>query len=175
MEDLKICQKPTKDGQFLFCEAVKVDMANSKETSFSNTISNTLSLITVVFEDLFEAINIQMKFYDEKQDPQQSITLLNKTNTCNGYNFYVDFINNDKYNALQKESLMLFKGYCIFDFWEFYKKLLCILVEVNKTMYGNNEDVPDKPFGHFLSSSPRIINHMIQQVVATDPVFPQSY
>jgi hypothetical protein len=38
MEDLKICQKTTKYGQLMFCEAVNVDMANSKETSFSNTI-----------------------------------------------------------------------------------------------------------------------------------------
>jgi hypothetical protein len=29
MEDLKIYQQQTKYGQFLFCEAVKVDMANS--------------------------------------------------------------------------------------------------------------------------------------------------
>jgi hypothetical protein len=29
------CQKPTKYGQFMFYEAVKVDMANSKETSFT--------------------------------------------------------------------------------------------------------------------------------------------
>ncbi len=58
MEDLKICQKPTKYGQVMFCEAIKFDMANSKEALFSHTISNTLSLITVVFEDLFEAISI---------------------------------------------------------------------------------------------------------------------
>jgi hypothetical protein len=51
MEDLKICQKPTKYGQVMFCEAIKVDMANSKEALFSHTISSTLSLITVVFED----------------------------------------------------------------------------------------------------------------------------
>jgi hypothetical protein len=49
------CQKPTKYGQFIFYEAVKNDMANSKETSFNNTISSTLSLITVLFEDLFES------------------------------------------------------------------------------------------------------------------------
>ncbi len=66
MEDLKICQKPTIYGQFLFCGAVKVDMVNSKETSFSNTISSTLSLITVVFEDLFEAINIHKECCDKK-------------------------------------------------------------------------------------------------------------
>jgi hypothetical protein len=43
-------------------------------------------------------------------------------------------------NALQKESLMLFEGFC--GFWEFFKNFFCILTEVNKTMYGNNEDVP---------------------------------
>ncbi len=45
IEDLKICQKPSKYGQLMCCEAVKVDTANSKETSFNNTISSTLSLI----------------------------------------------------------------------------------------------------------------------------------
>jgi hypothetical protein len=58
MEDLNICQKPTKYGQSMFCEAVKVDLENSKETSFHHTITSTLSLITVLFEDLFEAISI---------------------------------------------------------------------------------------------------------------------
>ncbi len=58
MEDLNICQKPTKYGQAKFCEAVKVDMENSKETSFKKTISSTLSLIAVLFEDLFEAITL---------------------------------------------------------------------------------------------------------------------
>ncbi len=31
---LNICQKPTKYGQSMFCEAVKVDLENFKETSF---------------------------------------------------------------------------------------------------------------------------------------------
>jgi hypothetical protein len=39
------CQKSTKYGQFMFYEAVKNDLANSKETSFNNTISSTLSLM----------------------------------------------------------------------------------------------------------------------------------
>ncbi len=56
MEGFNICQKPTKYGQSMFCEAVKVDLEKSKETSFKNTITNTLSLITVLFEDLFVAI-----------------------------------------------------------------------------------------------------------------------
>jgi hypothetical protein len=50
----------------MFYEVVKNDMANSKETSFNNTISTTLSFITVLFEDLFEAINIQAVLVGEK-------------------------------------------------------------------------------------------------------------
>jgi hypothetical protein len=100
MEDVKNCHKPTKYGQLIFCESVKVDMTNSKETSFSNTISNTLSLISV----LSEAINIHKEFCDKKEIPKSSITLLNKTNTCDGYNFNIYIINNDEYNALQKRN-----------------------------------------------------------------------
>jgi hypothetical protein len=36
---------------------------------------------------------------------------------------------------------MLFGAYCIFGFQEFFENLFCILMEVNKTMYGSNEDV----------------------------------
>ena len=45
----------------MFYEAVKNDLATSKETSFNNTISTTLSLITVSFEDLLEAANSTYK------------------------------------------------------------------------------------------------------------------
>jgi hypothetical protein len=105
------CLKPTKNGQFMFYEAVKNDSANSKETSFYNTISSTLSFITVLFEDVFEAINIQAELVGEKVDPKPSITSPNKTNTCDGYDFNIDIINDDEYNALQKEPLMLFEGF----------------------------------------------------------------
>ena len=68
------CLKPTKNGQFMFYEAVKNDMANSKEVSFNDTISSTLSFITVLFEDLFEAINIQAVLVGEKEEPKPPIT-----------------------------------------------------------------------------------------------------
>ncbi len=58
--------KPTIYGQSMFCKAVKVDLKNSKETSFKNTITSTLSLITVLFEDLFEAISFYRDFSGEK-------------------------------------------------------------------------------------------------------------
>jgi hypothetical protein len=174
IEDLNVCQKQTKYGQVMFCEAVKVDMANSKDTSFKNTITSTLSLITVLFEDLFEAITIHKDFCSKKEVPQHSISLLNKTNTCHGHEFDIDIIT-DGVNPLKKESLMLFEGFCIFGYREFYKNLLCILMVVNKTIYGNNGYVPDKLLDIFLLSCPGIRNHMNRRVVAPDPEFPQSY
>ncbi len=137
----------------MFYEAVKNDLVNSTETSFNNTISTTLSLITVLFEDLFEAVNIQAEKCGEKEDPKPSITSLNKTNTCDRYDFNIDIINNDEYNALQKESLMLFERFCIFGFWEFFKNFFCILMEVNKTMYVNNEDIPKMFFDNLYPES----------------------
>jgi hypothetical protein len=70
---------------------------------------------------------------------------------------------------------MLFECFCIVGYREFYKNLLCILMEVNKTIHGNNEDVPGKLLDIFLLSSSGIGNHMNRQVGAPDPVFPQSY
>ncbi len=100
--------------------------------------------------------------------------LLNDTNTCDGYDFNNDIIT-DEVNALQKESLMLFEDFCIFSYREAYKNLLCILMVVNKTIYGNNGDVPDSLLNMFLSSSPGIRTHLNLLVGAPDPVFPQSY
>jgi hypothetical protein len=120
------CQKPTKYGQFMFYEAVKNDLANSKKTSFNNTISSTLSLITLFFEDFSEAINIQAVLCGEKEDPKPSITSLNKTSTCDGYDFNIDIINDDEYSALQTELLILLEAYCIFGFWGFLKNFFCI-------------------------------------------------
>jgi hypothetical protein len=79
----------------------------------------------VLIEDLFEAIALHRDFSGEKVDPKPSILLLNKTNTCDGYDFNIDIIT-DEVNALQKEPLMLFEGFCIFGYKEFYKNLLCI-------------------------------------------------
>ncbi len=157
----------------MFCEAVKVDMENSKETSFKKTISSTLSLISVLFEDLFEAITLHREFSGEKVRFEPSTSSLNKTNTCDGHDFNIDVLT-DEVNALQKESLV-FEGFCIFGYREIWKILLCILTIVNKTVYRNNGDVPDIFLNMFLSSSPGIRNHMNRQLGAPDPEFPQSY
>jgi hypothetical protein len=174
MEDLNICRKTTKYGQSMFCEAVKVDVENSKETSFKNTITSTLSLITVLFEDLFQAITLHREFSGEKVRLEPSTSLLNQTNSLNGYVFNINVFT-DEVDALQKELLVLFEGFCIFGYREAYKNLLCVLMVVKKTIYGNNGDVPDKLLNMFRLSSPGIRNHMNRQMVAPDPEFPKSY
>jgi hypothetical protein len=51
-----------------------------------------------------------MDFSGKKVDIEPPTSLLNKTNTCDGYDFNIDIIT-DEVNALQKESLMLFEGF----------------------------------------------------------------
>jgi hypothetical protein len=71
---------------------------------------------------------------------------------------------------------MLFETFSIFGYRDFYKNLLCILMEVNKTIYENGHGhVPDKLLDIFLLSCPRIRKHMNRRVVAPDPEFPKSY
>jgi hypothetical protein len=59
-----------------------------------HNIKHTLS--HQLFEDLFEAVNIQAEKCGEKEDPKPSITSLNKTITCDGYDFNIDIINDDE-------------------------------------------------------------------------------
>jgi hypothetical protein len=149
-------------------------MENSKILSFHHTITSTLSLIPVLFEDLFEAITLHREFSGEKVRLELSTSLPNKTNTCDGYVFNIDVFT-DEVNALQKDLLVMFEGFCIFGYREAYKNLLCILMVVNKTIHGNNGDVPDILLNMFLLSSPGIRNHMNRGEIAPDPEFPQSY
>jgi hypothetical protein len=84
----------------MFCEAVKVDMETSKKYTFHDTITSTLS-ITVLFEDLFEAITLHREFSGAKGWQEPSTSLLNKTDTCDGHDFKLDVFT-DEVNALQK-------------------------------------------------------------------------
>ncbi len=99
----------------MFCEAVTVDIENSKKSSFHHTITSTLSLITVLFEDIFEAITLHREISGEKVRLAPLTSLLNKTDTCAGYVFNIDVFT-DEVNALQNKLLVLFEGFCIFGY-----------------------------------------------------------
>jgi hypothetical protein len=126
----------------------------------STTQYQAHSLSSLCFENLFETINIHKEFCGEKEGLKASVTSLNKTNTCDGYDFNIDIINDDEYNALQKELLMLFDACCIFGFREFFKNLFCILMEVSKTMYENNEDVPKKNWTIYIQNHVCVMLHL---------------
>ncbi len=108
-EDLTIHQKPNMDKLY-FVRLLRLiwQIPKRHHSRRQKTISSTLSLITVLVEDLFEAVTFHRDFGGEKVDPKPSISLLNKTNTCDGYDFNIGFIT-DEVNALQKELLMLFE------------------------------------------------------------------
>ncbi len=55
---------------------------------------------------------------------------------------------------------MMFDGFCIFGFWEFFKNFFCILMEVNKTMYGNNEDVPNVFWTTCIQNQTYLMSHL---------------
>ncbi len=55
---------------------------------------------------------------------------------------------------------MLFEAYCIFSFREFFRNLFCILMEVNKTMYGSNEDVPTKFWTICIQNHTYVMSHL---------------
>ncbi len=107
-------------------------MENSKKMSFQDTITSTLFLITVLFEYLFEAITLHRDFSGEKVNIEPLTSWLNKTNTCDEYDFNIDIIT-DEVNALQKESLMLFEGFL-------YLWLQRILQKFDFYLDGSEED-----------------------------------
>ncbi len=56
--------------------------------------------------------------------------------TFDGYDFNIDIINDDEYNALQQELLMLFETYCcVFGDRELSKNLLCLYFNGSKQDY----------------------------------------
>jgi hypothetical protein len=113
-------------------------MANLKEKSSNDILSSTLALITVLFEDVFDTVNIHNTLIDHEDahNPWPQVTLMNTTETSGGFVFGGGIIKNEDYSPLQKELLKLLEVVCVFGYQEYYKNLLCILVEAYKIIYG---------------------------------------
>jgi hypothetical protein len=85
------------NGEFTFCEAVKVDVLNvraqqTKERNHKKNVSNIMSLVKVLFEDMSSAINVLKKSKYEQLQVKDAldlhITLFNTTKMSNkGYTF----------------------------------------------------------------------------------------
>jgi hypothetical protein len=86
-----------RNGEFKFCEAVRVDVSNvcaqqTKERNHKKNVSNTMSLVKVLFEDMSLAINVWKKSKYEQLQVKDAldlhVTLFNTTKMSNkGYTF----------------------------------------------------------------------------------------
>ncbi len=122
-------------GEFNFCEAVKVDLAASKEKSYQKSLQSTASLITVLFQDFATTMDIHNKHVEEavnvyKSKPQE--ILFNKGLTTAGLVFGEGIILD--YHGVEKGSLKLLESLCVFGYRKFYKTILSLIVEFNKRM-----------------------------------------
>ncbi len=162
------------DQQFSLCEAIKVDAFQSEDNG--DTISSTLSLIKVLFEDLQLWFEIHHQF---KENTPKDIDvngtkffLLNWTSTTQGgYRFDHQLLKKDGINPIKKEAFKLLQAFCIFGYQEFYKKLLFILLFTHQRNHGKESLVPMQILKMFkrLDNEP-VIEHLKRHFIPTCPL-----
>ena len=69
----------------------------------------------------------------------------------------------DFVNVHQKEGLKSFESLCVFGYHEFYKNLLCILVEMQYQIYCKYTPVPKRMMEMFGVSNAALVAHMMQR------------
>ena len=154
-----------------FCEVVKVDMSKMNESIQKETVTHSLSLVKVLFEDFGVAVDIHGKAKDtDNTHPSPPMILLN-----DGFLFEKGIIQDEEYNPLEKECLKSLESLCVFDYCEYYKNLLCILVGFQRHIQGKATPVPKSMMGIFDLFYPALINHMMQQGKFVKQEFPHSY
>ncbi len=143
-------------GEHCFCEAIKVDLAESedkrqnnqpqkKKNHLSSKLLSTVCLLHTLFEDLGCAIELHEKIANEDTELH---SLDPRNYLFNGqekgdYLFGQGIINEASID--DKEYLQLYESWCLFAYREFYKNLLVILDEVNLRTYGGKEtSIPNR-------------------------------
>jgi hypothetical protein len=146
-------------GQCCFCEAIKVDLAESEAKCqknqllrSKNQLSSTVSLLCILFEDLGCAIELHEKFADKvadlhSLDPRKY--LFNRQeggDDCNDFLFGQGIINEARSD--DKVCLQLYESWCLFAYKAFYKNLLAILVELSLRKYREKTKIPNRLCKH---------------------------
>jgi hypothetical protein len=137
-------------GEYCFCEAMKVDLAESedkrqknhirkKTNQFSSTFSSTMYLLCTLFEDLGSVTELHEKIANKDTELH---SLDPRNYLFNGqeegdYLFGQGIINEASIN--DKDYLVLYKSWCLFIYREFYKNLLAILDEVSLQTFGEKQ------------------------------------
>ncbi len=137
-------------GEYCFCEAMKVDLAESedkhqtshiqkKTNQFSSTFSSTIYLLRTLFEDLGSVTELHEKIANKDTelhsfDPRN---YLFNGQEEGDYLFGQGIINEVSIN--DKDYLVLYKSWSLFIYREFYKNLLAILDEVSLQTFGEKQ------------------------------------
>jgi hypothetical protein len=139
------------NGEFKFCEAVKVDVSNvcaqqTKERNHKKNVSNTMSLVKVLFKDISLAINVPKKSKYEQLQMKDAldlhVTLFNTTKTSNkGYPFCKHEGNYDQLTPVEIEPLDLVKSWCLFIYCSLHKNRLVLLSGVTSFVYDKSDTV----------------------------------
>ncbi len=113
-----------RNSEFKFCEAVKVDVSNvcaqqTKERNHKKNVSNTMSLVKMIFEDMSLAINVQKKSKYEQLQVKDAldlhVTLFNTTKMSNKrYTFCKHEGNYNRLTPEEIELLDLFESWFLF-------------------------------------------------------------
>jgi hypothetical protein len=133
-------------GEYCFCEATKVDLAESedklkknhflkKKNQLASTLSSTVCLLCTRFEDSGCTIELHEKIANEDTELH---SLDPRNYLFNGqeegdYLFGQGIINEASID--DKEYLQLYELWCLFAYREFYKNLLVILDEISLRTY----------------------------------------
>jgi hypothetical protein len=100
---------------------------------------------------------------------------MNTTVTSGGFVFEGGINKNEEYSPLQKKLLQLLEGFCVFGYQEYYKNLLCTLVEAHKTIYGTGTPVQKKLTKMFHLSMQGMKAHTMRQGRSIPSDFQNSY
>jgi hypothetical protein len=143
----------------------------TRNSKHKENVAHTMSLVRVLFEDFGTAINIHEQAKDIHDTHSISpLILLN-----DGFKFEREIVSNKEYNGLEKEWLKSFESLCVFGYREYYKNLLCILVEFYYRVSGKATPVPKPMMEIFDLFNQPLINHMMQRGKFEKQVLPHSY
>jgi hypothetical protein len=106
-----IDQLTNDNGINTFCEGLKLDAAKSHESETQDSVSRTILLITVLFEDMVVA----MKLHDTALQKTSTRKIATPSMLFNsGYKFGAELLSNEEPILLEIESLKSFEAFCIF-------------------------------------------------------------
>ncbi len=115
-----VCIQNTRHGEFEFCEAAKVDVSNAKgiqtkEKMHKQTVSNTMSLVWALFEEIRLAFTAFSDDSPVKDQMSLHHTLFNASKTTtNGYVFGLGDQLIEKYTPELLHSIEVFESWCLF-------------------------------------------------------------